>query len=128
MSGNDRTEARSVILRLRRYRDRMQEITALAAGGAVAGGTVATGVHRQIRSLKTDLANDAHECVIGRKRMVQTVCEHDFLWPALQEAAAEIRDRTQPPAVDAGANAEVSAAQARIQHYLTQLEDRWPTL
>ena len=87
MTTNGRSEARSVILRLRRYRDRMQEIATAVAGVPAAGGANTVAVQRQIRSLKSDLANDAHECVIGRKRMKQTECENEFLWPALQEAA-----------------------------------------
>ncbi len=114
-----------MILRLRRYRDRMREITATVAGMPAAPEIA---VHRRISSLKTDLDNDAHECVIGRKRMVQTDCEHQFLLPALQEAAAAIGQRPASPAGDTRANAEVQAAQTRIQHYLTQLESRWPTL
>ena len=128
MSSNDRSEARSVILRLRRYRDRLEELAAAAAGvpGAGAGGAIV--VQRRLRSLKTDLDNDAHECAIGSKRMVQTECEHEFLWPALREAADAIRESRGPAAVDAGSKAELCSAQGRIQHYLTELEGRWPTL
>lgn len=128
MGSNCRSEARSVILRLRRYRDRMREITTTVADMPAAPETAAVAVHRRIRSLKTDLDNDAHESVICRKRMVQTECEHEFLLPALQEAAAAIGQRPASTAADARANTEVQAAQTRIQHYLTQLESRWPTL
>lgn len=128
MTTNGRSEARSVILRLRRYRDRMQEIATAVAGVPAAGGGNMVAVQRQIRSLKSDLANDAHECVIGRKRMKQTECENEFLWPALQEAADAIRDGSGPTPFDARSQAELNSAQGRIQHYLTQLEGRWPTL
>ncbi len=128
MTKTCRSEARSVILRLRRYRDRMQEIVAEAASVAAAGGSVATVVLRKIRSLKSDLDNDAHECDIGRKRMKQTECEHEFLWPALREAADAIHEDPAPAATDARSKAELCSAQGRIQHYLTQLEGRWPTL
>jgi len=110
-----------VILRLRRYRDRMNEIAAAAAVPA-AGTGAAVVLQRQLRSLQADLDNDAHECVIGRKRMVQTECEEAFLWPALREAADAIRACPGP------ARAELGSALGRIQHYLTQLEGRWPTL
>lgn len=128
MSSNDRSEARSVILRLRHYRDRMEEIAAAFAAVPAAAAGVTTATHRRIRSLSTDLDNDAHECVIGRKRMVQTTCEHEFLWPALREAAEAIRESREPTAVGARSRAELCSAQGRIQHYLTALETRWPTL
>jgi len=127
VNNNGRSEARSVILRLRHYRDRMQAIVA-AAGGADAEAGVAGAMLRKIKSLRTDLANDEHECVIGRRRMAQTECEHDFLWPALREAAEAIRDEPAPRATDGRSKAAVRFAQGRIQHYLTQLEGRWPTL
>lgn len=123
MSSNFRSEARSVILRLRRYRDRMQEIAEVAAGVSDA-----TLVQRRLRSLKADLDNDAHECAIGSKRMKQTECEHEFLWPALKEAADAMGDGHDPAAVGARSEAELCSAQGRIQHYLTALEGRWPTL
>ena len=117
MSSNGRSEARSVILRLRRYRDRMQEIAAAAAGMSAAEGGGAIVVQRRLRSLRNDLDNDAHECDIGRKRMVQTDCELEFLWPALREAADAARSKP-----------DMSSAQGRIEHYLAELEGRWPTL
>jgi hypothetical protein len=123
-----RGEVRSVILRLRRYRDRMQGVVAAAAGKPASGGRAAIVLQRQIRALVSDLDNDAHECAIGQKRMVQTECEHEFLWPALREAADAIREQPVAAAVDGPSRVEVSTAQSRIQHYLTQLEDRWPTL
>jgi len=123
-----RGEVRSVILRLRRYRDRMQGVVAAAAGRPATGGSAAIVLQRQIRAIMSDLDNDAHECAIGQKRMVQTECEHEFLWPALREAADAIRNRPGATPVDGLSHAEVATAQSRIQHYLTQLEDRWPTL
>jgi hypothetical protein len=128
VSSNDRSQARSVILRLRRYRDRMQEIAAASAGAPAAGSTGAIAMERQIRSLQTDLAHDAHECDIGRKRMAQTECEHDFLWPAVREAADAIHEQPGRATADAPPNARVCTAQGRIEHYLAQLEGRWPTL
>lgn len=128
MSSNFRSEARSVILRLRRYRDRMQELAAAAASASAVGGGNTTAVQRQFRSLQADLDNDAHECVIGRKRMKQTECEHEFLWPALREAADAMRENREPAAAAARPDAELCSAQGRIQHYLTELEGRWPTL
>lgn len=128
MNNNGRSEARSVILRLRRYRDRMQEIVTTATGAPEKEGSAAITVRRKIRSLKADLDNDAHECVIGRKRMVQTECEHDFLWPALREAADAIREHPAPATTGSPSQAELCSAQGRIQHYLNVLEGRWPTL
>lgn len=128
MTDKWRGEVRSVILRLRRYRDRMQGVVAAAAGRPAAGGSAAVVLARQVRAIVSDLENDAHECAIGRKRMVQTECEHDFLWPALKEAADAIRTRAGTATADGPPHAGVSTAQGRIQHYLTQLEDRWPTL
>ena len=128
MNNNGRSEARSVILRLRHYRDRMQAIATATAGVPASDGMVATVMLRKIKSLKSDLDNDAHECVIGHKRMVQSECEHDFLWPALREAADAIRESQSLPDDDGRSKAELCSAQGRIQHYLTALEDRWPTL
>lgn len=128
MTSNGRSEARNVILRLRRYRDRIQEIASAAASTPAAGNGGTLVVQRQIKSLKNNLDNDAHECAIGRKRMVQTACEHDFLWPALREAAAAIDVIAAPAVIDGGSNAALCAAQTSIQHYLTQLEGQWPTL
>ena len=127
-SSNGRSEARSVILRLRHYRDRMQALAAAVADAPESGGGVAGAVLRKIKSLQADLANDAHECVIGRRRKAQSECEHDFLWPALQEAADAIRNEPALRTTDGRSNAAVRSAQGRIQHYLTQLEGRWPTL
>ena len=127
MTEQCRNEARSVILRLRRYRDRMQHIVATADGNAHAIGSEAIVLRRRIRSLTSDLANDAHECVIGRKRLVQTECEHEFLWPALREAADAISEKPGMAAIDVLTSGGLSTAQGRIQHYLTQLEGRWPT-
>lgn len=116
-----------MILRLRRYRDRIQEIASAAtAAPAASGGT--TVARRQLESLKADLHSDAHECDIGRKRMVQTECEQEFLSPALREAADAIHESEGPPVVDSRSSVALRAAQTRIQHYLTQLEGRWPTL
>ena len=128
MASNCRSEVRSVILRLRRYRDRMQEIAAAATGLPPAGGSGTVLVQRKLKSLKSDLDNDAHECTIGRNREVQTECEQQFLWPALREAAGAIRETPGLPVVDSRANAEVRDAQSRIQHYLGQLEGLYPTL
>lgn len=128
MTATCRSEARSVILRLRHYRDRVQGIVSAVAGEPAMDGRGAIVLQRQIRSLKSDLDNEAHECAIHRRRMVQTECEHEFLWPALREAADAICQRCAVVAVDAGLRAELSDAQSRIQCYLTQLEGRWPTL
>lgn len=123
-----RTEARSVILRLRRYRDRMQEIVAAAVGVTTAAAGGDAGVLRKFESLRADLVSDAHECGIGCKRMVQTTCEHDFLWPALREAADAMSGSPGPEAVEAWSQAGLRSAQHRIQHYLGELEGKWPTL
>ncbi|MFM9057951.1 MAG: hypothetical protein ACKOSQ_02300 [Planctomycetaceae bacterium] len=128
MSSNDRSEARTVILRLRRYRDRMEEIATVFATVPPADAGVTSTLHRRITSLTTDLDNDAHECVIGRKRMVQTEWEHEFLWPALREASDAMREGRGPTTSDARSKAGLRCAQGRIQHYLTALEGRWPTL
>lgn len=128
MSNTIRTEARNVILQLRRYRDRIQELASTAAGPTAAGGLGGAGMLRKVASLKADLVKDAHECGIGRKRMVQTECEHDFLWPALREAAAAMGDGPGPETVEAWSMSGLRSAQTRIQHYLGQLEGRWPTL
>lgn len=128
LSDTNRSEVRSVILRLRRYRDRMEGVVAAAATTTAATGTAAVSRARQIKALKSDLDNDAHECVIGRKRMKQTECEQDFLWPALRDAAAALHERAGNASAEASFNAELTNARGCIQHYLTQLEDRWPTL
>jgi len=117
-----------VILRLRRYRDRMQEIATAAGGATTAGVGGEAGVLRKFESLRADLVSDAHECGIGCKRMVQTTCEHDFLWPALREAADAMGGSPGPQAVEACSQAGLQTAQHRIQHYLAELEGRWPTL
>lgn len=127
MSSNERGEARSVILRLRRFRDRMVEIAA-AASAPAAIGVEATVLQRKLRSLKTDLDHEAHECGIGRRRAVQTECEQRFLWPAVREAAEAMPERNGAPATDPLAEAGLDAARVRIQHYLAQLESLYPTL
>lgn len=127
MSSNDRGEARSVILRLRRYRDRIVEIAAAVAAPAAAG-TGAIVLRRKLRSLRTDLVHDAHECDIGRRRAVQTECEERFLWPALREAADALPDSPESQAGAPRSEADLQAARTRIQHYLGQLETLYPTL
>lgn len=117
-----------MILRLRRYRDRMQEIATAAVGATTAGVGGEAGVLRKFESLRADLVSDAHECGIGCKRMVQTTCEHDFLWPALREAADAMGASPGPQAVEACSQAGLQSAQHRIQHYLGELEHKWPTL
>ena len=69
MSSNERSEARSVILRLRRYRDRIEEITTGDDGRVPTGAPAAVAAQRRLASLKSDLDHDAHECGIGRKRL-----------------------------------------------------------
>lgn len=117
-----------MILRLRHYRDRVQGIVSAVADEQTADVRGAIVLQRRIRSLNSDLNNEAHECTINRRRMVQTECEHDFLWPAMREAVDAIGERPGVTAVDACLQAALSTAQSRIQRYLTQLEQRWPTL
>jgi hypothetical protein len=109
MSSKGRQEARSVILRLRRYRDRIDEITTAADRPAVVT-PAATAAGRKLQALKNDLDHDAHECGIGRNRAVQTECEHEFLWPALREAADAIREQPGITTVDGPSRVEVSTA------------------
>jgi len=128
MSSSERSEARSVILRLRRFRDRIEEIT---AGGDARTGTDAPAVvsaQRRLASLKNDLDHDAHECGIGRKRAVQTECESRFLWPALREAADAVTNHPGSRPFDARAKEELQAARTHILRYLEQLEGLYPTL
>lgn len=124
MSSNDRSDARSVILRLRRYRDRIEEITT-GGDGRVAAGVAA---QRRLASLKTDLDHDVHECSIGRNRAVQTDCEHRFLWPALSEAAGAMTRWSGPRPLDALAREELRVARAHILTYLERLEGLYPSL
>lgn len=127
MSTNDRSEARSVILRLRRYRDRIEEIT--TGDGRVAAGTPAAILaQRRWASLRNDLNHDLHECGIGRNRAVQTDCEHQFLWPALREAAGAMTEWPRPQPVHAHAKEELRAARVHILTYLEQLEGLYPSL
>ncbi len=127
MSSNERNEARSVILRLRRYRDRIEEITT-GDDGPVPAGPDAVAAKRRLASLKSDISHDAHECGIGRKRAVQTDCEQRFLWPALREAAGAMSEPPGSPPRDAHAKQELRAARAHILTYLEQLEGLYPTL
>ena len=87
MSSIKRSEARSVILKLRRYRDRIDDIAGVDGGGIAAGAPAGAAAQRRLASLKNDLDHDSHECEIGRKRAVQSECEQMFLGPALREAA-----------------------------------------
>jgi len=128
MSSNERSEARSVILRLRRYRDRIDDITGFDGGGVAAGVTTAAAAQRRLASLKNDLDHDSHECEIGRRRAVQSDCEQTFLWPALREAAEAIMEQSGPRLLDAHAKTELRAARAHILNYLEQLEGLYPTL
>ena len=128
MSSHERSEARSVILRLRRYRDRIEDITRADGGGVAAGDPAGNAAQRRLASLKNDLDHDSHECEIGRKRAVQTDCEQMFLWPALREAAGAMSGRSGPRLLDAHAKEELRAARAHILNYLGQLERLYPTL
>lgn len=128
MSSSERSEARSVILRLRRYRDRIEEITAGDGGGIGASAYAVVTAQRRLASLKNDLDHDSHECEIGRKRAVQSDCEQRFLWPALREAAGAMMEQSGPRLLDAHAKQELRAARAHILNYLTQLEGLYPTL
>jgi hypothetical protein len=128
MSSNERSEARSVILRLRRYRDRIDDITGVGGGGVAASGSAGAAAQRRVASLKSDLEHDSHECEIGRKRAVQTSCERMFLWPALREAAGAMMGRSGPCLLDAHAKEKLRAARAHILNYLGQLEGLYPTL
>jgi hypothetical protein len=128
MSSTERSEARSVILRLRRYRDRIEEI-ATGDGGLVAtDARTVVAAQRRLASLKDDLDQDAHECGIAKKRAVQTDCEQRFLWPALREAAGAMTNHSGPRPLDARAKEELRAARAHILAYLEQLEGLYPTL
>jgi hypothetical protein len=127
MSSKGRQEARSVILRLRRYRDRIDEITTAADRPAVVT-PAATAAGRKLQALKNDLDHDAHECGIGRNRAVQTECEQRFLWPALQEAAVSMREPSGRQPADSRPQDQLRDARNRILHYLAQLEGMYPTL
>ena len=128
MSSNERSDARSVLLRLRRYRDRIEEITTEDGGRVTAGAPAAVAAQRRLASLKNDLDHDSHECEIGRKRAVQTDCEHRFLWPALREAAGAMTAQSGHHPLDAHAKDALQAARNRILNYLVQLEALYPTL
>ena len=128
MSSNERSEARSVILRLRRYRDRIEEITRGDGGGVAADTPAGVTAQRRLASLKNDLDHDSHECEIGRKRAVQSDCEQRFLWPALREAAGAMMEQPGTRLLDARAKEELRAARTHILNYLTQLEGLYPTL
>ena len=128
MSSNERSEARSVILRLRRYRDRIDDITGVDGDGIAAGAPAEAAAQRRLASLKKDLDHDSHECEIGRRRAVQSDCEKMFLWPALREAAGAMIGQSGPRLLDAHAKQELRAARAHILNYLGQLEGLYPTL
>ncbi len=128
MSSNERSEARSVILRLRRYRDRIEEITRVDCGGVAAGAPAGVAAQRRLASLKNDLDHDSHECEIGRKRAVQSECEQMFLWPALRNAAGAMMKQSGPRLLDAHAKEELRAVRGHILNYLEQLEVLYPTL
>jgi len=128
MSSNERSEARSVIVRLRRYRDRIDDITGVDGGGVAAGAPAEADAQRRLASLKNDLNHDSHECEIGRRRAVQSDCEQMFLWPALREAAGAMMGQSGPRLLDAHAKEELRAARAHILNYLGQLEGLYPTL
>jgi hypothetical protein len=128
MSSNQRSEARSVILRLRRYRDRIEEIARVDGGDVAAGDLARAATQRRLASLKNDLDHDSHECEIGRKRAVQSDCEQRFLWPALRGAAGAMMEQSGPRPLDARAQEGLRAARAHILDYLEQLEGLYPTL
>ena len=128
MSSSERREARTVILRLRRYRDRIEEITTGDGGGVGASVPAGIAAQRRLASLKNDLDHDSHECEIGRKRARQSDCEQRFLWPALRDAAGAMMEQSGPRLLDARAKEELRAARAHILNYLTQLEGLDPTL
>ncbi len=128
MSSNERSEARSVILRLRRYCDRIEDITRVDGSGVAASDSGGAATQRRLASLKNDLDHDSHECEIGRKRATQTDCEQRFLWPALREAAGAMAAQSGPRLLDAHAKGELRTARAHILNYLGQLEGLYPTL
>lgn len=128
MSSNERSEARSVILRLRRYRDRIEEISRVDGDSVAAGDPAGAAVQRRLASLTNDLHHDSHECEIGKKRAVQSDCEQMYLWPALREAARAMMSQSSPRLLDAHAKEELRAARAHILNYLAQLEGLYPTL
>jgi len=128
MSSNERSEARTVILRLRRYRDRIEEITKDDGGRIADGAHVVVAAQRRLAALKNDLDHDSHECEIGRKRAVQTDCEQRFLWPALREAAGAMTEQSGSRSLDAHAREVLRTARDHILHYLGRLEVLYPTL
>jgi hypothetical protein len=128
MSSNERSEARSVILRLRRYRDRIEDITRVDDSGIAASDSAGAAAQRRLASLKNDLDHDSHECEIGRKRAVQSDCEQMFLWPALRDAAGAMMGQPGPRPPDAQAHEGLRAARAHILNSLGQLERLYPTM
>ena len=128
MSSSERSEARSVILRLRRYRDRIEDIARVDGGGVATGSPAGVAAQRRLASLKNDLDHDSHECEIGIKRAAQSACEQMFLWPALREAAGAMMKQSGPRLLDAHAKEELRAARTHILNYLEQLEGLYPTL
>jgi hypothetical protein len=128
MSSNERSEARSVILRLRRYRDRIEEITSGDGGRGEAGAPAVVAAERRLKSLKNDLDQDAHECGIAGRRAVHTDCEQRFLWPALREAARAMTEQSRPRLPDAHTKEELRVARGHILVHLERLEGLYPTL
>ena len=128
MSSNERSEARRVILKLRRYRDRIDDITGVDGGGVATGAPAGVAAQRRLASPKNDLDYDSHECEIGRRRAVQSGCEKMFLWPALREAAGAMMEQSGPRLLDAHAKRELRAVRGHILNYLEQLEGLYPTL
>jgi len=128
MSSNKRSEDRCVILKLRRYRDRIDDITGVDGGGVAAGAPAGAAAQRRLASLKNDLDHDSHECEIGRKRAVQSECEQMFLGPALREAAGAMLGQSGRRLLDAHTKEELREARAHILNYLEQLEGLYPTL
>lgn len=128
VSSTERSEARSVILRLRRYRDRIEEITTAAGDRGQPGGADSNSVQRKLTALKTDLDHDVHECGVGRKRSAQTECEQRYLWPALRDAAGAMRENKHPYPLDPRSHSELGIARTHILHYLGQLEGLYPRL
>jgi hypothetical protein len=110
-----------VILRLRRYRDRIEEITTGDGCGIGASAPAGVTAQRRLASLKNDLDHDSHECEIGRKRAVQSDCEQRFLWPALREAAGAMMEQPGTRLLDARAKEELRAAGFRIDDRVAEI-------
>jgi hypothetical protein len=118
-------EVRSVIERLRRYRDRIAELMAMLRDRGRLIGAEAERARELFRALKDDLKAEVKAGSTNRGRAAMTATEKAYFYPAVQGAESQLMSRVSS-APDGRWFSELYAAEIDISYALRPLEKNFP--